>query len=70
MHVVEKRVEAINSAIFLNCPAFPRVMSIGKILNKIVGGAVAISIVGGIIYTGVAVGTIWIQDTFFYDFGG
>ena len=44
-------------------------MKIGS-LNDIVGCAVVTVAVLGPIYTGVAAGTIWIQDTFFYDFRG
>lgn len=41
-------------------------MKIGRILNEVVGGAVALAAVGGIIYSGIAVSTIQIENTFFH----
>jgi len=57
-------------AIFLNCPAFIKVMKIGTILNEVIGGTIVIAAIGGMIYTGVALATVKIQDTFLHDLGG
>lgn len=70
MYVLEKRVEVINPAIFLNYPAFLTIMKIGKILNEIVGGAIVIAAIGGVAYIPSAIATIKIQDTFLHDFRG
>ena len=68
MRVLEDGIEDINPVIFLNLPAFFRIMKVVRILGEIVGGVVTIAVVGGLAYSLFTFGAVTIQNEFFHHF--